>query len=256
MKFSLSTVLFIQTVSVHHMLKTAAKVRTRNNLINKLAGSTWGARASTLRTAILALAVFLGGWVLCSHLVPQYSHETRWQPAQFSNADDLGFNHVDPSPVASSSAKYSASLSPPKFSFWQRTKSGYIQIYQYLKTFTNHLSFDCHQTSDMVYNAQFWLCSRRRLERRLVQDDVPNQFLRTDPTIRQPGFDLNRSDWTIAYSTGIALAMAVVQLLCVTGAWDDSVLCEWRQTEWQHSEWEIRSAERGVCPIVTLNITS
>jgi len=38
-----------------HMLKTAAKVRTRNNLINKLAGSSWGARASTLWTATLAL---------------------------------------------------------------------------------------------------------------------------------------------------------------------------------------------------------
>ena len=34
--------------------------------------------------------------------------------------------------------------------------------------------------------------------------DVPNQFLITDPTIRQPGFDHNRSDWTILnrYRTG------------------------------------------------------
>jgi len=34
--------------------------------------------------------------------------------------------------------------------------------------------------------------------------DVPNQFPITDPTIRQPGFDLNRSDWTILnrYHTG------------------------------------------------------
>jgi len=39
--------------------------------------------------------------------------------AQFSNADDLGFNHVDTSPVASSFVKYSASLSPLKFSFEQ-----------------------------------------------------------------------------------------------------------------------------------------
>jgi len=34
--------------------------------------------------------------------------------------------------------------------------------------------------------------------------DVANQFLIADPTIRQPGFDLNRSDWTILirYRTG------------------------------------------------------
>jgi len=48
--------------------------------------------------------------------------------------------------------------------------------------------------------------------------DVPNQFLITDPTICQPGFDLNRSDYRFS-STGIALAMAVVQLLCMTGAY-------------------------------------
>jgi len=31
----------------------------------------------------------------------------------------------------------------------------------------------------------------------IVNHDVPNQFLITDPTIRQPGFDHNRSAWTI-----------------------------------------------------------
>ena len=38
-----------------HLMKTAAKVRTRNNIISRLAGSTWGAQTSTLRTAALAL---------------------------------------------------------------------------------------------------------------------------------------------------------------------------------------------------------
>ena len=38
-----------------HLQKTAAKVKTRNNLLSKLAGSTWGANATTLRTSALAL---------------------------------------------------------------------------------------------------------------------------------------------------------------------------------------------------------
>ena len=38
-----------------HLMKTATKVRTRNNIISRLAGSTWGAQTSTLRTAALAL---------------------------------------------------------------------------------------------------------------------------------------------------------------------------------------------------------
>jgi len=36
-------------------IATTVKVRTRNNLITKLAGSTWGASARTLHTATLAL---------------------------------------------------------------------------------------------------------------------------------------------------------------------------------------------------------
>ena len=51
-----------------------------------------------------------------------------------------------------------------------------------------------------------------------IEHGVPNQFLITDLTIRQPGFDLNRSDGLS--STGIALVMAVVQLLCMTGAYE------------------------------------
>jgi len=39
-----------------HLLKTAGKVRTRANLVQHLAGSTWGANAQVLRTSALSLA--------------------------------------------------------------------------------------------------------------------------------------------------------------------------------------------------------
>ena len=38
-----------------HLKKTAAKVSTRNNLLCKLAGTSWGASAQTLKTTALAL---------------------------------------------------------------------------------------------------------------------------------------------------------------------------------------------------------
>ena len=45
-----------RSLSYHeHMKKTAAKVGTRNNLLSKLAGSSWGAFAPTLRSSALAL---------------------------------------------------------------------------------------------------------------------------------------------------------------------------------------------------------
>ena len=39
-----------------HLTKVAGKVKTRNNLLEKLAGSSWGDNAHTLRSAALALS--------------------------------------------------------------------------------------------------------------------------------------------------------------------------------------------------------
>ena len=36
-------------------MKTAGKLKNRNNLLMKLAGSTWGASTNTLRSSALAL---------------------------------------------------------------------------------------------------------------------------------------------------------------------------------------------------------
>ena len=38
-----------------HLMKTAGKLKNRNNLLVKLASSTWGASANTLRSSALAL---------------------------------------------------------------------------------------------------------------------------------------------------------------------------------------------------------
>ena len=44
----------------HHLTKTATiKLRSRNNLLSKLAGSSWGTNAATLRSTALALCYSL-----------------------------------------------------------------------------------------------------------------------------------------------------------------------------------------------------
>lgn len=51
-----------------HLVKTGKKVRSRVNLIQKLAGTGWGASAKTLRTAALVLtysAAEYGAQVWC-----------------------------------------------------------------------------------------------------------------------------------------------------------------------------------------------
>src|SRR6218665_2902316 len=50
-----------------HLKKIAAKVNTRNNLLAKLAGSTWGPNASTLRSSALALCYSAAEYCARSH---------------------------------------------------------------------------------------------------------------------------------------------------------------------------------------------
>ena len=49
-----------RTVSYRqHLTKTAGKLQSRNNLLMKLAGSSWGANANTLRSSALALCYYV-----------------------------------------------------------------------------------------------------------------------------------------------------------------------------------------------------
>ena len=43
-----------------HLEKTASKLKTRNNLLMKLVGITWGTNANTLRSSALALCYSVG----------------------------------------------------------------------------------------------------------------------------------------------------------------------------------------------------
>jgi hypothetical protein len=43
-----------------HLEKTAGKLKSRNNLLTKLVGSSWGANASTLRSSALAICYSVG----------------------------------------------------------------------------------------------------------------------------------------------------------------------------------------------------
>jgi len=55
-----------------HLSRSAAKLKSRNNLIAKLAGTSWGASASTLRTSALALCYSVGEY--CCSVWARSSH--------------------------------------------------------------------------------------------------------------------------------------------------------------------------------------
>ena len=55
-----------------HLEKTAGKLKTRNNLLAKLAGTTWGADACTMRSSALALCYSVSEY--CSPVWARSTH--------------------------------------------------------------------------------------------------------------------------------------------------------------------------------------
>ena len=64
-----------------HLMKTAAKLKTRNNLLMKLAGTTWGADAVILRISALALCYSVAEY-MCSCLISIKPHQTGRRPSK------------------------------------------------------------------------------------------------------------------------------------------------------------------------------
>jgi len=58
-----------------HLMKTAGKLKNRNNLLMKLAGSTWGASANTLRSSALVLCYSAAEY--CAPVLSRSSHTSQ-----------------------------------------------------------------------------------------------------------------------------------------------------------------------------------
>jgi len=66
-----------------HLTKTAGKLKNQNNLLMKLAGSTWGASANTLRSSALAVC-----YSAAEYYAPVWSRSahTSWVDVQLNSA--------------------------------------------------------------------------------------------------------------------------------------------------------------------------
>jgi len=56
---------------LQHLTKTAGKLQSRYNLLMKLAGSSWGANANTLRSSVLALC-----YSVAEYCCPEWQRST------------------------------------------------------------------------------------------------------------------------------------------------------------------------------------
>ena len=95
-----------------HLVKTAGKLKNRNNLLMKLAGSSWGANAETLRSSALALCYAVAEY--CAPcLVPLSSHKSGRCTAELHHATHFWNSTLYTAPLVTSSRQH-RTTSPPK----------------------------------------------------------------------------------------------------------------------------------------------
>jgi len=78
-----------------HLTKTAAKVKSRNFLLSKLAHTTWGASASTKQTSDLALCYSVAEYCTPIWARSYYCPTTRWY-RQLNNSMRLILGTIQP----------------------------------------------------------------------------------------------------------------------------------------------------------------
>ena len=177
-----------------HLVKTAAKVKTRNNLLSKLVGSRWGANACTLRSSALALCYSAAEY--CAPVWARSAH-THLVDVQLNSTMRLITGTLKPTPLPW--LPVLANIPPPAL----RRKAAEDKL---LLATAAHQDWGLYR--DINSPPPYRLSSRRPLWKDMQPVDttarwcdewtlapVVNSSLVTDPTIRQPGFDLPRRQW-------------------------------------------------------------
>jgi len=183
-----------------HLTKTAAKLKNRNNLPTKLAGSSWGADADTLQTSALALCYSAGEY--CAPVWCRSVH-TGLVDAQLNSTMRLISGTLRPTPLPW--LPVLANIEPPAL----RRKAATDRL---VVKASAHESWPLHH--DISNPPQLRLPSIKPLWHELESNDINSQWreswksalvvnahLVDDPTIRQPGFALplhrTRSLWCL-----------------------------------------------------------
>lgn len=180
-----------------HLTKLASKVKSRTNLLSKLAGSTWGANATTLRQAALSLC-----YSTAEYCCPV------WHNSPYTKVVDTQLHHTmriitgTLRPTELSWLPVLSNICPPSL---RRTAA----VDKFLQKVAENEDWPLHE--DLSSPPQQRLKSRRPLRLNKEPTDVDGQWrldwksaqvtnyqLVEDPAIRQPGFDtLPRRLWCL-----------------------------------------------------------
>ena len=181
-----------------HLTKTAAKVKTRNNLLGRLAGASWGSNAQTLRTSALALCYSTAEY--CAPVWARSAH-TRLVDVQLNCSMRVISGTIKSTPVEW--LPVLSNIAPPHIRRDAHTARLLARINGLTKLPiaavlsnppTKRLP-SRHPVWEVSPDANFSTDDRRREEWSAAQ--VQNSHLVADPTHRLPGFNLPRNQWSL-----------------------------------------------------------
>ncbi|UYV82729.1 hypothetical protein LAZ67_22000685 [Cordylochernes scorpioides] len=160
-----------------HLTKLKGKLSSRNNILHKLAGSSWGSDANTLRTSALALIFSTAEY--CAPGFANLQESTGFQflltSLRLSYAErkpprkctkNLDSPDLEINPILQSPPKHRLKSRNP---IWSRGNQLLSQNFNISEAWTNS-----------------WISS-----------DIPNKNLITSPSVKIPGFSLPRREWVL-----------------------------------------------------------
>jgi hypothetical protein len=182
-----------------HIENTKAKIKTRNNIIHKLAGSTWGASAPTLRTSALALVYSAAEYAAPVWANSSHTHKV---DAELNNTMRLITGAVRSTPTEW--LPVLSNIPPPPIRRLQATNREWVK-------YRRNQSLPLHRDVPIPFNPR--LPSRRPAHAtasHLMEEDFNGQLqwgeewrdsnrdtrgLMQEVGLPVPGFDLPRRQW-------------------------------------------------------------
>ena len=213
-----------------HLQKTAAKVNTRNNIIQKLAGASWGASASVLKTSALALC-----YSVAEYCCPIWRASAHAKLVDTKLATTMRLISGTLRPTQTPWLPTLSNIAPPDV----RRMAASVNLMKKINDnplLPVFLDIYDHPTARLPSRMPFW----KNLPREQFSSEaawraewdtatVTNKHLVTDPTTRVPGFGLPRPVWSRLnrFRTGQGLCAANLH------RWGrcDSPLCDCGETQ-------------------------
>ncbi len=182
----------------NHLKKTAAKVSSRNNLLRKLASTSWGARAQTLKTTALVLCYSTAEY--CAPVWSRSSH-TRLVDVQLNRSMRTITGTLRSTPLPW--LPVLSNIPPPHLRRQQATAKLLTKVQANDKLPLN-TDIRLHPAARLPSRKPVWLdpppeymTANSAWSDEWAATDIVNHSLVAEPSICPPGFDLPRRHWSM-----------------------------------------------------------